>query len=57
MATRGLRSYFSLKSKEHNKEAQNLEVSSTSDLVKSWEHFILTDTEAVNKELNGATSV
>ena len=35
MATRGLRSYFSLKSKEHNKEAQNLEVSSTSDLVKS----------------------
>ena len=37
MATRDLRSYFSLKAKENNKQAQNLKVNSTPDLVKSSE--------------------
>ena len=48
-AKKYLRSYFSLKAKENNKEAQNLKVNSTPDLVKSSEHATLANAEAVNK--------
>ena len=46
MTTRDLRSYFSLKVKENNKEAQSMKVNSTPDLVKSSEHVTLADAES-----------
>ena len=57
MTARGLHTYFSLKAKENNKEAQSLKINSTSDLVKSSEHVTLADAEAVNKELKSVTSI
>ena len=57
MATRDLRSYFSLKAKENNNEAQSLKVNSTPDSVNSSEYVILANAEALNKELKAATSI
>ena len=56
MAIRDVRSYFSLEGKENNTDAQSLKVNSTPDLVKSSEHVIIADAEAVNKELKTSTS-
>ena len=56
MAIRDVRSYFSLEGKENNTDAQSLKVNSTPDLVKSSEHVILADAEAVNKELKTSAS-
>ena len=49
MAKKHLCSYFQLKAKENNEEAQSLKVNSTLGLVKSSDH--------VNKELKATTSI
>ena len=55
VSTRDLRSDFSLKTKEDNKEAQVLKVHSTPDLVKSSEHVTLAAVESVNKQLKAVS--
>ena len=57
MATRDLRSYFSEKAKENNKETRSVKVNLTPELVQTSEHVTSADAAAVNTELKTASSI
>ena len=55
--TRDLRSYFSAKAKENNKETRSVKVNLTPELVQTLEHVTSADAAAVNTELKTASSI